>query len=177
MNYQVNYLGADRIEISTSDRNAIIDYLAAGYPPPQYVDRDGWERYYGTLMPLYIDAIVNRKFDPYIPTKSDALIRQMNASAKTRLGIATAFMLALYTLAERGEIQTYTWNPAIYGTVDENRPVGWFESNLGKLGEGVGQAAGKTFNTIVIAGAIVAVIYLLGSKAMTKGIRLASRAT
>jgi hypothetical protein len=176
MNYQENYLGADRVQIAGSDREAILDYLTATYPPPQYVDRSGWERYYETLMSLYIDAIVNKKFAPYIPTKSDTLIRYMNDKAQTRLGYATAFMLTLYTLAERGEIQTYVWNPAVYGTVDENKPVGWFESTIGTFGEGVGQAASKSFNTLVIAGAIVAVIYLLGSKAMTKGIKLPSRA-
>ena len=170
MNYAPALIFAadDQMVIPQADVNTLLDYLAENYPLPQYADIDGWKKYYSSLMPLYISAILDKKYKPYIPQKSDALIKYMNATAQTRLGIATAFMMSLYNLANTGAIQTYTWNPAIYKTVDENKPVSWFEKAFSSAGTAIGGEASKTFNKVLFTGAIVAVIYLLGKGIIAK---------
>lgn len=159
------------LTITSGDRDRILDYLESTYPPPQYVDRKGWETYFDTFLPIYLDAVRNKGYEPYQPGKSDTLVRYMIDRTGTRGGYPTAFMYALYTLAERGQIETYLWNPELFDTVTENRPQGWFESTLSNIGTQAGAAASSTLNKVLLTAGIVGVVYLLGKDMITKGIR------
>jgi hypothetical protein len=173
MNYEL--FGDDSVVIPGHDKNAILDYLESTYPPPQYVDRDGWETFYNTFMPLYIEAITKKGYAPYHPQQSYDLLKYMIDTTGDRMGLPTAFMMALYDLSQIGAINNYVWNPALYPSVVANKPKSGFDKTIEDIGKGISDTVGGGFNKILFTAGVVGIIYLLGKSVLTGGIKLPSR--
>jgi len=161
-------LSGDSVVISGRDRDIILDELVSRYTPTQYTSRNGWEVFYRTFMPIYIDAILNKKYAPYKPGASNEIVPYMTQKTGTKLGFSTAFIYILYELANDGRIETYIWNPALYDTVKASRPKGPFDDTFEAIGAGLLSGVKSGFSQILFAGAVVGVIYLLGKSVIAK---------
>ena len=124
-----------------------------------------------TIVPIYKDAVEFKGFAPYelgvpegIPT-----LKYVQQQAGYERNMTNFILTTIENMAKGGEIDIKYWNPKAGAEVQKQPSAA--EKALAPVAAQVGKTVETTFNKVLITGAIVGIVYLLG-KELLKGVVL-----
>lgn len=122
------------------------------------------------VYPIYADAVSSGKYPAYqFGTESARMLADI-VSAKTGIEKSTVvpILTAIENLARRGEIKVEVWNTALKKPSAAQTVIS--QASAAVWEQGIAKPISSAFNKLLVAGAVVGLVYLLGKTYILKKI-------